>query len=210
MLTNQHPEIKKNLQSFPLISKFLPFLFRPILPLHLPYAPSTKKRSDKRFTKRKISSFSGAWRCSVHKRRSARLATVRAKCSCAETGVPTRQKKIAVLLQSGSHGIHFLFAAYGQFGGRKKIGVQHAIGRSYMAHHYHQFSLNGMQQFLPMSSAGSMELRFLLRHSVRPDSRLPRCEYHLWEHALRHECRWFLYLPYGYILFSSFSVCLFK
>lgn len=35
LLTNQHPEIKKNLQSFPLISKFLPFLFRPILPLHL-------------------------------------------------------------------------------------------------------------------------------------------------------------------------------
>ena len=46
----------------------------------------TKKRSDRRFTKRKISSFSGAWRCSVHKRRSARLATVRAKCSCVRLG----------------------------------------------------------------------------------------------------------------------------
>ena len=59
-------------------------------------------------------------------------------------------KSVSAGEQSGSHGIHFLFAAYGQFGGRKKIGVQHAIGRSYMAHHYHQFSLNGMQQFLPI------------------------------------------------------------
>ena len=65
-------------------------------------------------------------------------------------GRTARQKEITVLCQPGSHGIHFLFAAYGQSGGRKKIRIQYIIGSSHMAHHYHQFLLNSVQQFLPV------------------------------------------------------------